>query len=261
VRPQSGDAPFARDLSYTLGVADKPFQGAHHFLLGALKVAPPETHPPEPFHRGGPALKIDAEAYVVGALWLADRIKRFVEPRDRKEFDDWVGLARKQLELGTDNNTNQKKIYAADASKVSRIPAKVGCWAAHEAGNWAWRSIYAGGAARPSAANVARFFAKKAPEELPKYLKDLDAQCLILDAQTSLRDKKLTIKSKVAEVLWRGHEGGKVLYWLMRLANKKLALLYKEKTRWRLTEGERDDVLSTVAESHFEEAVNAVVRS
>lgn len=237
----------------------KPFEGAHHFLLGALKVAPPETHPPEPFHGGGPPLKIDAEAYVVGALWLADRMRPYLDERDRADFEAFVALAKKQLELGPDDKTNQKAIFAANAGKYARVPAKIGAWAAHEAGNWAWRSIYAGGAARPAAANVARFLAKKAPAELPGYLRELDAYCLYLEALTQLREKNQKTSAKVAQALWRGHENNKVLCWLMRLDNKKLALLFKEKTRWRLVEGERDDVLATVPEAHFQAAVDAAM--
>lgn len=238
-------------------MAAKPFQGAHHFLLGALKVAPPESHPPSPFHGGGPALKIDAEAYVVGALWLADRVAPHVEERDRKDFDGWVALARRQLSVGVEDVKKQREIYAADASKVSRIPAKIGCWCAHEAGNWAWRSIYAGGAARPAAANVARFYMKKEPRALAAYLRDLDAFCLVLDAQTALRDKSLATSAPVTKVLWRGEEDKKIRYILMRLEDDTLALLHKEKTRWRLVEGARDEVLATVTDKHFEAAVQA----
>lgn len=215
--------------------------------------------PRGPFHGGGPALKIDAHAYVIGALWLAQRASAFVDARDRKDFDRWVDLAQRQLELGADDNTHRVALVKADAGKVSRVPCKIGIWAAHEANNWARRPIYAGGAARPAAANFARFLAKKAPEQLLGYLKELDAYCIHLDALTSLREKKHTPSRAVEATLWRGHRDGKVLYWLMRLKGGKLALLYKEKTRWKLVEGARDDVLATVAEEHFEEAVKAAV--
>jgi len=242
-------------------MVDRPFQGAHHFLLGALKVTSPETHPPEPFHGGGPALKIDAEAYVVAALWLADRMSKYVDERDRADFDAFVKLARNQLKVGPKDTKNQKAINAANASKYSRVPAKVGAWAAHEAGNWCWRAIYAGGAARPAAANVARFLAKTAPKELPAFMKELDAYCIHLEVLTQLRDKDQKTSSKVAKGIWRGHDDKKVLCWLMRLENKKLALLFKEKTRWRLMEGDKDDVLATVPETHFEAAVHAAAAS
>lgn len=238
-------------------MADSPFSDAHYLLAGALKVAPAGTHPRRPFHGGGPALKIDAEAYVHGVLWLASFIDRFVDPRDRADFDIWVDLARQQLKVGPSNTTNQRILYSADAAKVSRIPAKVGAWCAHEASNWAWRAIYAGGAARPAAANVARFLAKSAIGELAGYLADLDAQCLQLEVMTQLREKKQTTTAPVAKVLCRGYEPTKVLFWLMRLENQKLALLFKEKTRWRLLEGDKDEVLATVPEAHFERAVHA----
>lgn len=242
-------------------MADEPFEGAHGLLLGALKVSPPESHPASPFHGGGPALVIDAEAYVRSALWLAKRIAPHVDPRDGEEFAAWVALAERQLAVGPKDTSKQREVYAVDAGKVTRIPAKVGAWAAHEAGNWAWRSRYAGGAARPSAANVARFYAKKLPSELAPYLKELDALCVVLDAETAMRDRKHATKSKVANVLWRAHEAGKVLFWLLRLEDGDLALFHKEKTRWRLVEGARDDVLATVPEAHFAAAVNAALGS
>ena len=232
---------------------------AHHLLIGALKVAPPATHPPRPFHGGGPQPKIDAEGYVVAALWLADRVQKEVDPRDKQTFDEYVALARRQLSVGTDNKEKQKDLYSADAKKASRIPCKVGIWTAHEAANWAFRPIYAGGAARPAAANVARFLLKNDPAALPSYLADLDALCIHLEATSTLRARRQAPKGKVVATPWRGITDGKVSHWLMRLAGNKLALLAKQGTRWQLIEGTDNDVLANVPDTLLEAAAAAAI--
>jgi hypothetical protein len=234
---------------------------ACHLLLGALKVTPPETHPRHPFHGGGPPPKIDARSYVVAALWLADRISSQVDERDRATFDEWVGLARRQLVKGPEQASavDKSKLVTAHAQKVSRIPCKIGVWAAHETHNWLTRPIYAGGAARPAAANYARFLLKKAPHQLPAFLEELDAQCIHLEALASVHERETIPSAPVATTLWRGHKDGKATHWLMRLDNGLFALLCKPKARWQLIEGDRDDVLASVSEDQFETAVNAVV--
>lgn len=231
---------------------------AHHLLIGALKVAPPDSHP-RPYHGGGPRPKIDAEAYVAAALWLADRVAPQVDPRDRKIFDDYVALARRQLKVGADDKSKQKELYSADARKASRVPCKVGIWTAHEAANWAFRPIYAGGAARPAAANIARFLLKTDPEALPAYLADLNALCIHLEALTQLRARKQTPKGKVVATVWRGLTDDKVSHWLMRCTGDTLALLAKQGTRWHLIEGTKDDVLANVPDKLFEAAVHAAL--
>ncbi len=183
---------------------------AAHLLLAALKASPPKSHPPKPFHMGRPQPKIGARAYVVAALWLADRAARFVEPRDKFTFDDFVQSARKQLELGPDDHSQQNELFEGLRFRSSRMPCKIGAWAAHEAANWVFRPIYAGGAARPAAANHAKLVAKHSPSELPKFLLDLDALCVHLELLTILDGRGEKPSASIAATLWRGHEEGKV---------------------------------------------------
>ncbi len=236
----------------------KAFDNAHYLLIGALKAAPPAVHPRPPFHGGGPMPKFDAHAYVVAALWLADRVAPRVDPRDREGFEQHVSLARRQLEAGPDEKTHQRKLYDADASKVSRIPAKIGAWAAHEAANWAWRPIYAGGAARPAAANLTKLLVKTAPDEVGPFLRDVEALCVHLEALTMLRDRKHETRERPVQTLWRGHKDGKPTQFLLRLEGGGLALFAKLGARWALVEGARDDVLASVTDDQFDRAVRAV---
>jgi hypothetical protein len=234
---------------------------AAHLLLSALKASPPNSHPPSPFHMGGPQPKIGARAYVVAAVWFADRAAPFVDPRDKSQFDTYVAAAKRQLVLGVDDRTQRQVLSDAWRAKPSRTPHKIGAWAAHEATNWTTRPIYAGGPARAAAANFAKLLAKKSPALLPQLLADLDMLCIHLEALTMLDDRKETLSAPVATTLWRGHDRGKVTHWLMRLESGELALLAKLGTRWKLIEGKRDDVLASVGDAHFAAAVRAEAES
>jgi hypothetical protein len=230
---------------------------AAHLLLAALKVSPPSAYPPSPFHMGGPPPKIGARAYVVAAIWLADRVAPFVDERDKSQFDTYVAAARRQLVLGPDDRTQASVLAGARRAKLSRIPAKIGAWTAHEAQNWTARPIYAGGPARGAAANLVKLLARKSPATLPQFLADLDALCIHLEALTMLTDRNEPLSSPVAATLWRGHDQRKVTHWLMRLDSGELALLRKVGSRWQLIEGARDDVLASVGDAHFASAVRA----
>ncbi len=234
---------------------------AAHLLLAALKVSPADAHPPRPFHMGGPQPKIGARAYVIGALWLAERAAPFVDTRDTWDFNTYVAAAKRQLVLGPDDKTVRETLLDAMRSKPSRAAGKIGAWAAHEAANWSFRPIYAGGAARPAAANLAKIIEKKSPDALPRFLAELDALCVHLEALTMLEDRTEKPSAPVAATLWRGHDHGKVTHWLMRLESGELVLLAKLGSRWKLIEGKRDDVLSSVGDAHFAAAVRAASTS
>lgn len=247
------------------------FGNAHHLLAGALEVTPPTIHPRRPFHGGGPSPKVDAQRYVVAALWLCDQVEPLVDASDRGVFEEWRDLAREQLRLGEDDRTHVAKLRTAVAGKVRRPTVKVAVWAAHEANNWATRPIYAGGAARPAAKLVASLLLdREGPDRAQRYLLDLDAECLRLDALTLAHERKLSFSRPLARTVWRGVVDDKPMAWLSQLdpsgrgGRKKLtdpndgwALLVKLKTRWTVLEGTRDEVLASVPDSHFAAAVAA----
>lgn len=230
-----------------------------HLLLGVLGVVPPELHPQPPVHGGGPQPKVGAYGYVVGGLWLADRARPHVDPRDREVFEQWVTLAREQLAAGPADDTRRKDLMKADAKKASRIPCKIGIWSAHEASNWAWRSIYAGGAARPAFANWGRYLLRKSPADVRAFVVDVHALCIHLEALSLLREREQQTSAPVVATPWRGHEDGRASQFVMRLADGRFALLGKLGGRWQLVEGPRDEVLASVPDALFAQAVRAVV--
>lgn len=230
---------------------------AHHLLRGALKGSPPEAHPPEPFHGGGPMPKFDAEAYAVAALWLADRIAPLVDPRDRASFEEHVALARAERAAPEGDKARLVRLRGVDAKSASRVPAKVGLWAANEAWNATTHSIYAGTPTRAAFANVAKHYAKKAPAELPSYLAEVDALCVHLELLTLLRDRGKTLPARPVETLFRGLTDGKPSHYASHLEDGRWALLAKEGTRWQVHVGTRDEVLASVPDTLFQAAVRA----
>lgn len=238
------------------------FGNAHHLLAGALEATPTTIHPPRPFHGGGPTPKIDAQRYVVASLWLCDQVDALVEPSDRASFDDWRHLAREQLRLGADDRTHAGRLLNAVAGKVRRPTLKIAVWAAHEANNWATRPIYAGGAARPAAKHAAALLLEReGPARAQRFLADLDAECLRLDALSLAAERNQTFSRPVARTVWRGVAGDKPIAWLSRLDDGSWALLVKLKTRWSLIEGARDHVLASVPDDQFAAAVAAASKA
>jgi hypothetical protein len=240
-------------------MAKDEWGNAHHLLITALKAAPIEYHPTRPYHGGGPAPKIDAHAYVDAAVWLCDRARPHVKADDLAVFERYVALARKQLALGVDDLSQQRELLEAQRTKSSRIPLKCAIWATHEAHNWIARPIYAGGAARPASGNLAKHLAKVAPTEVRGYLRDVEALCVRLEAETAVRDHKQALSAPAERLLWRGHANDKVTHWLLRLTTGRFALHCKVGARWALIEGDRDDVLANVSGDQFAAAVKAAL--
>jgi hypothetical protein len=258
--PQAKPKKVAKPSAARAG--SESWDGAHHLLISALEVTPPELHPARPFHGGGPQPKVDALGYVTAALWLADRGSAHVEPRDRESFDGWVKLARRQLELGPRDVSQRAKLFQARAGSVSRVPLKLAVWAAHEAANWAFRPIYAGGAARPAAGQLARLLLEEgSAANVRAYLADLDALCVHLELLGKVRERGLTPSAEIETTICRGHADGKPSHWLMRLANRRYALLAKVGARWVLTEGKRGDVLARLSADQRDAATRADTRA
>lgn len=240
--------------------ASKPYDNAHHLLIHALTVTASELHPARPFHGGGPQPKIDAAGYVAAALWLADRADPFVDPRDRESFDGWVELARRHVAFGSDDTSLRPTLYQAIAATATRIPLKIGVWAAHEAANCAFRPIYAGGAARPSARQFAKLLVKRGSgDSVRAYLHDLDSLCVHLEADTMVRGHSLSPSARPDRSVWRGITNDRASHWLLKLVDGNFALIGKIGSRWTLTEGARDYVLAHIPDAQLDAAVAAAM--
>jgi len=234
------------------------FDNAHHLLQGALKATPPATHPPRPFHGGGPMPKFDAAAYVVATLWLADRVSALVDPRDRAAFDLHVAAARAEVLAPKGDAKRLTVLRVADAKSSSRVPCKVGLWAANEAFNASTHSIYAGTPTRAAGANVAKLLLKTAPAEVPAYLAALDALCVHLEFLTVLRAREKELPVSAVATPFRGLTDGKPTHYVVELVDGRYALLGKQGARWQLHVGKRQEVLATVPDTLFAAAVAAV---
>jgi hypothetical protein len=234
------------------------YGNASHLLIAALEVTALDLHPPRPFHGGGPQPKIDAAAYVTAVLWIADRAEPFVDEADRPAFDRIVGLTRKQVMLGRTDPSLRQQLLTASRERSTRVPLKIAQWTAHEAHNWTARSIYAGGAARPAARQLAKLLLEtQSPSHTQAYLVELDALCVHLEAMVMLANHELVPGAAPLKTLWRGSIGDKATHWIMRLADGQLALISKIGARWKLTEGRRDFVLAHVADQLLDGAAAA----
>lgn len=248
----------AKDKTPAQQATEEAFGNAANLLVGALEVTPVPLHPDQPFHGGGPQPKIDAQRYVEAVLWAAARVKPFVDADDRAEFDRRVGLAKQQLKLGRKDKTITRELLEASRGNSTKVPLKIAAWTCHEAHNWIARPIYAGGAARPAARQLAALILKKkGDDEAAKYLVDLEDLCVHLEAMYMLDNHELAPASKPARTLWRGHAGDKATAWILELANKELALISKIGPRWKLTEGDRKFVLAHIADDQLDGAAKA----
>ncbi len=146
----------------------------------------------------------------------------------------------------------------ADAKSSSRVPCKVGLWAANEAFNASTHSIYAGTPTRAAGANVAKLLLKTAPAEVPAYLAALDALCVHLELLTVLRAREKELPVSAVATPFRGLTDGKPTHYVVELVDGRYALLGKQGARWQLHVGKRQEVLATVPDTLFAAAVAAV---
>lgn len=237
------------------------YGNAGNLLISALEGVPEELHPEQPFHGGGEPPKIDAERYVHAVLWLADRAKPFVDAGDRAERNRLVGLAKQQLRLGRKDKTITRELLEGSRAKSSKVPLKIAAWTCHEAHNWATRPIYAGGAARPAARQLARLILeKKGNEEAAQFLVDVEHLCVHLEATYMIANHELAPGSLPIRTPWRGCVDDKPVAWILELASGQLALISKIGKRWALTEGDRKYVLAHVADNLLDGAAAATDR-
>ncbi len=202
--------------------------------------------------------KFDAAAYVVGTLWLADRVSGLVDPRDREVFDLHVAAARAEIGAPKADEKRLAMLRVADAKSSSRVPCKVALWAANEAFNASTHSIYAGTPTRAAGANVAKLLLKTAAAEVPAYLVALDALCVHLELLTTLRARDKELPVAAVTTPFRGLTEGKPSHYVVELVDGRYALLGKQGARWQLHVGRRQEVLATVPDTLFAAAVAAV---
>jgi len=238
--------------------SEAAYGNASHLLIAALKSAPADLHPPQPFHGGGPQPKVDAANYVAAVLWIAERAQPFVDDGDLAEVKRMVALATRQVKLGRSDDSLRAELLGASRIKSTKVPLKIAAWTCHEAHNWTSRPIYAGGAARPAARQlVALTLKKRGTDAAAALLREIDALCVHLEALYMLANHELAPTGAPIRTAWRGVSGDKATAWIVELTGGNLALISKIGARWALTEGDRKFVLAHVADGQLDGAAAA----
>ncbi len=272
---QNALAPTAAYLAQLQAVVDAqesrwtPEAYLHNVMAAALAVAPASERLERP-HGHVPARPvIDNHGYLALALLAAEHVSKQVPPSERARFTRWVELGQrvaKKQELSKKDEallTAEMPYVRLPSRAISqaftaqtptlRVAQGVGLEAeeadAHNVG---------GKGAREACARAVEVLSKSAGA-VKKFLAALDALILLEDAKLKLGEVSVKPSAPVVASRWRGAEKGKGSHWLVELSNGNFALLWKVKGKWRLVEGERDEVLASVADAHFKAATQALL--
>jgi hypothetical protein len=112
---------------------------------------------------------------------------------------------------------------------------------------------------RPTAAKALKgVLATEGPRAALALLAATDEELRRLDLVQAVRERcERELDATVVSAVLRSGKSGKVQLWLARLTEGRYGLLWKERARWRWTEGDRDTVLGTVPDAFFEAATTA----
>jgi hypothetical protein len=252
---------YARRAAELLAPPSKPsFAGAHTVLVHALRAAPEEALPPGPFHRGEPRPNIGARGYALLGITLARTVARDLTELERELCNRLTGEVLAVVEGGPAAGAGLEppQLEHAPGSRSALTLSLLGS-ALREARISHRRPDAAGTSMRSVVARTVRWLAGDGAEAVRSFLVTVDEELRRLDVVHALFQRKKQPQSPVVRALWRGAAGGKVALWLALLEDGQHGLLSKIGRRWSWTEGSRDDVLATVPDDRFEEAVMAAV--
>jgi hypothetical protein len=271
--PWTGEAPDWKELALLIAESHRLAQlknagfskyefGSLHPILGhALEVTDAAFRPPPPFHAGGPAPKLSGVSALRVAIHIAKAVGALV-PRDQKalaaqalaaaqEAADTDDLKRRAL-LKALRDLAQSKPKDSKALNAARRAAGAAASLCHGKPDMVWNN-----AMLAAERAVQALVAAGRQAELPAFLSGLDERILGAEFATEVVDKGKQAKPPAIDrVLWRG-DGGKGFptLWLVRLAGGKgYGLLSKVGTRYAWNLGIRDDMLSSVPDTHFQQA-------
>lgn len=241
----------------------------HNVMAAALEAAPPPLRPNEP-HGHVPARPvIGNEGYLALSLLAAEWVTPHVSSKERASFDRWVALG-KRVSRGLALTAKDRALFNRELPYV-RLPSRaisrvftaktpallVAQGVGLEAEQTHARNV-GGKGAREACARAVKLLGPS-PKTVTAFLQALDATILLESAKVQLGDVKEQPSSAPVACRWRGAEGGKVIAFLVELADGHFALVWKLKGTWRLVEGERDAVLATVPDAHFASATRALL--
>ncbi|MEZ4322401.1 MAG: hypothetical protein R3F61_33350 [Myxococcota bacterium] len=193
----------------------------HSVMRQCLRAVPTDRWPEGPFHKGEPAPDIGAAGFVALAGELAAHVE---DPELRDRLLHAESVERRQT-----------------------------------------RSDMAGASLRPQAAAVAVALAERSPPALHAYLACMDDTLRRLDIVHALAKRKQAASSPVIRAAYRAGDPASVpagpratTLHIAELANGTYGLLCKLKGRYRWIEGTREEVLASVPEAQFTDAVRAL---
>ena len=246
--------PILERLAASDGDALVSLDNAHPVLAHAWRAAPADARPTAAVHRGEPEPFIGARNTVRLVIFFARRLEHLVPRASKPDFDRLVSLAEKAVIAG---RTGPDLGRAIDRAPMDG-PVAIARSACVEARNALMRPDMAGGAARPAGVKtVGILLEAEGKNAVRSFLSDVDEELRRLDVVHALDLKKKTPTSPIVRAVHRGAEKGKIVLWLAELASGQLGLLSKQGVRWAWNEGDRDDILATIPDVHFERAVMA----
>lgn len=267
-----------------MALPDRRLDSCHVILKTALQEAPPESWPPGPFALGGPVPVCPATGLVELSVWFAslavpllrDEVEQAEARQVLKEVRGFLAK-RRQAPAGQAHGG----VIRSDTELGLAVTRLRVCGGPHRGDSRALVAVR-------RAARVAAESTRGLDEVFFLYLRTLAAQLvqlLVLDAGAAtmpVRDFFVELDARlvrlecvatlstllapgavpdVAEVLWRSN-GGKPrgLHFIVRLAEGDLGLVTELGGRRAWVRGGRDEVLASVPDALFPEAVRAVLR-
>ncbi len=244
-------------------------------LRRGLEQARPVDRPAR-VHAGGPAPKIasnEGPAAFKLALWSAREVHDLVPAAERAELargmtalDKADALRDRLLAELPDREIRMGRGYEQLSTTAAKLPTLKGSSEPIVAARGAidaFRSLPGGYNDSAVAACTATVQATvtalaAAGRDVAAYLAEFDRRVLIAEVQAVAKQRSLAL-SEPRRVLWRGADDkGYPAYWVVELAEDELGLVCKIGRRWRLTTGNRAEVLATIPDSHFEIAVDFI---
>lgn len=232
---------------------------AHPILAYAWRSAPPDARPMHDAHFGEHEPFIGARGSVRAMIFLARRLRHLTARSQRRQHDELVRAAERWVE--TDDRSG---LSEAAALRVEGALA-VARAAAAEARAVARRPDMAGAASRPAAAKAITLqYEREGADAVKETLTALDHELRRLDVVHALSLKKVP-PARILRAVYRGSDappGSRTLgsIWLAELPDRAFGVLIKRGSRWCWETGDRESVLASVPDAHFERAVSSAAR-
>lgn len=228
---------------------------AHPILAHAWRAAPRSARPNGGVHQGEPEPFIGARGAVRAAVFVARRVAHLVPRGEKKTFAELVALAEQAADAGKPPPSLRAIVDRTSREGLVGI-ARAAC---AEAMRTLLHPDNAGTSARPAAVKAVNLLLESGGDDAVRsFLAGLDAELRRLDVVHALTLRKKEPSRPITSTIHRGADKkGKPALWLARLEGGQLGLLAKQGRFWTWTEGGKEEILATVPDEHFENAVMA----